>query len=231
MNGARSNRKDDESMLLTAIGYARRSKKSEASTVSLQEQRNQISLYCATHSFELIQVVVHDGVSGTKNERFIDIEAIFATSQAAALVIYNLDRLARDAAGLMTYLKRLHQRGVEVHETSSGRINLDKALERFTVSVRGAVDEMYAGIIGEKTRDALRYKKDIGQRYTNLPPFGYAYRDGLLELHLEEQRALRLIEQYRTLGLGARRAQKALIGAGYTGRMGVSTLHRLLKSP
>jgi len=217
-------------MLSKAIGYIRRSKKSEAATVSLQEQSQQISRYCFAHEFELVQVISHDGVSGTKRERFKDIEVALALSQAKVLVIYNLDRLARDGDGLMGYLKLLHKRGTDVHETSSGRINLDKALERFTVSVRGAVDEMYAGIISEKTKDALRYKREQGQRYTNLPPFGSAYRDGLLIVHPEEQRALELIQSYRALGLGARRAQKALQKTGYQGRMGVSTLHRLLRS-
>jgi len=215
-------------MLCKAVGYIRRSKKSEAATVSLQEQRQQIEHYCATHDFELVSVVSHDGVSGTKRERFKDIEVALALSHATVLVIYNLDRLARDGDGLMGYLKLLHRRGTNVHETSSGRINLDKALERFTVSVRGAVDEMYAGIISEKTKDALRYKREHKQRYTNLPPFGSAYRDGLLVAHPEEQRALSLLSHYQALGLGARRAQKALQKTGYQGRMGISTLHRLL---
>jgi len=217
--------------MIIAVGYVRRSKKSEAKTISLQEQREQIERYCVAHDFELTSVVSHDGVSGTKRERFQDIEVALALSHARLLVIYNLDRLARDGDGLMGYLKLLHKRGIVVHETSSGLINLNKALERFTVSVRGAVDEMYAGLIGEKTKDALRYKREHSQRYTNLPPFGMAYRDGLIVLEPEEPRALGLIQGYRVKGLGARRAQKALKEAGYSGRMGVTTLHRLLKTP
>ena len=49
-----------------AIGYIRRSKKSDDSVVSLQEQEHQITKYCQSHDFCLASVVSHDGISGTK---------------------------------------------------------------------------------------------------------------------------------------------------------------------
>ncbi len=213
-----------------AIGYVRRSAKAEDNTVSLQEQQRQIEDYCAKHGFTLEAVVEHNGVSGAKRSRWSDIGLAMHKSNAKALVIYNLDRLSRDVAGLLDNLRRLASSGIAVHEVSSGVIDLTKSTNKLTVSVRGVMDEFYRDVVSEKTADALRYKRQHGQRYTNVPPLGFTYADGKMVEHPQEQTALTMIAQCRDEGLGARRTRRKLLEAGYTGRMGIATIHRLLRA-
>jgi hypothetical protein len=77
----------------------------------------------------------------------------------------------------------------------------------------------------------LRYKKENGHRYTNLPPLGYSYQNGKMIENEEEQRALCIIAACHRRGFGARRTRHALIQAGYKGRMGLTTIHRTLQLP
>jgi len=220
----------DDSKLVNAIGYVRRSAKSEDNTVSLQEQERQIRDYCVRNQMTVVGIVSHDGISGAKRSRFDAITKAVYESEAKVLVIYNLDRLARDAAGLLDHLRLLASCGVAVHEVGQGALDLRKAVSKFTVSVRGVMDEFFRDTVAEKTRHALAYKRDNGLRYTNVAPFGFSYVEGKIVEHAEEQRALRIIAACHRKGLGARRIRHALIEAGYTGRMSLSTLHRTIKN-
>lgn len=213
---------------MNAIGYVRRSAKSEDNTVSLQDQEQQIRDYCSKKNFTVAGIVSHDGISGAKRSRWEEINKSILETGSKVLVIYNLDRLSRDAAGLLDNLRRLSLCGVRVHEVGSGVLDLSKSTSKLTISVRGVMDEFFRDVVSEKTSDALRYKRQQGQRYTNLPPLGYEYVDGKIVAHPQEQTALGIIAHCRLKGLGARRTQKALKNAGYVGRMGIATIHRLL---
>ena len=213
---------------MKAIGYIRRSKKSEDRTVSLAEQEQQIKAYCATKAFELAQLIRHDGVSGAKRSRFDEITKSLTENQGQVLVVYNLDRLARDASGLLNYLRLLTAQGIAVHEVGTGALDLVRSTGKLTVGVRGLMDEFFRDVISEKTIDALRYKRENGKRYTNLPPLGFVYQDGLLVEDPAEQQALIVVQACRVRGLGARRTQRELIRVGYRGRMSLGVLHKLL---
>jgi len=211
---------------MIALGYIRRSKKSEAKTVSLEEQAQRIADYCASKGWTLAEVLRHDGISGTKRKRFVDIDGALLRFGADALVVYNLDRLARDAGGLLDALKSYQSRGIQIHESSSGLIG-DKALDRLMVGVRGVMDEYYALVIGEKTSDALQGLRWQGKRYTWLEPFGYRYAGGLMVADPTEQG---IISQARTLrqeGLSYRAVVRKLRAEGYKGRLNHETVRRL----
>jgi DNA invertase Pin-like site-specific DNA recombinase len=211
-----------------AIGYVRRSKAAEDTTVSLQEQQRQIEEYCLRHELLLACVVVHNGVSGGKRSRWSDIARAVADNHAKALIIYNLDRLSRDVSGLLDNLQRMALEGVTVHEVGTGRIDLKRASSKLMVAVRGATDEFYRDMIAEKTRDALAYKRSRGEKYTNLPPLGYEYSQGKLLENPQEQHALEAISLGRSQGWGARRIVRQLKSTGYQGRLGVTTVHKIL---
>src|SRR5262245_54782389 len=165
---------------MIAVGYIRRSAKrrKDENVVSLETQRDKITKYCATLGAKLAGFVEHDGVSGTKRTRFDDISEGIRKNGANVLIIYQLDRLARDVSGLSDYLKELTRYRVEVHEATSGKIGGD-ADGRMVTQFRAVVDEAYASKIGEKTRDALGTLRENGRRFTRIPPLGYSFeQDG-----------------------------------------------------
>ena len=215
---------------LIAVGYVRRSAKKRKvadNTLSLQEQEKQIREYCQSHEMVLVRVVSHNGISGARRSRFDDINSAVTESGATALVVYNLDRLARDVGGLLDHIRGLALRGVAVHEVGQGEVDLKNYNKKLLVGVRGLMDEVYRDVISEKTTDVLRTKRELGLRYTNVPPLGYHYQDGKMVEEVEEQRALQVIAACCRNGFGARRIRHALINAGYAGRMSISMLHRI----
>lgn len=216
--------------MISAVGYVRRSAASTQGVTSLQVQQSAIADYCESKSFDLQEVVRHDGISGTKRKRFADITSALDKCKASVLVVYNLDRLARDAAGLSDYIKSLTSRGVVLHEVGSGPVDTKRALGRLVTGVRGVMDEFYAGVISEKTTDALAALRSAGRRYSRLPPLGWAYIDRCLVVEPEEQRGLEIIRACRREGLGRVRTLGRLISAHYTGRQSLGVIEKVLRS-
>lgn len=216
---------------MNALGYVRRSKKSKRGEgdVSIVTQESAIRDYCAVKGWTVAVMIIHDGISGTKGKRFDEINNSFRDRCCSVAVVYNLDRLARDSASLIQYFRRLAAQGVEVHETTSGLVDFTRPLGKLVVAVRGAMDEFYANIVGEKTRDALQNLRSQGRRYSHIPPFGYEYIDGLMVESREEQGALATVVRCKKRGWGRYRTHKALKASGYVGRGGLSLIQKLLE--
>lgn len=218
--------------MTTAIGYVRRSKKSDANTISLQEQEERIREYCQKENLECVAIVQHDGISGTKRKRFDVIESVIQRHDARALVVYHLDRLARDVGGLLDYLRSLSRRAIAVHESSgAGVVDLTGSTGFILTAVKGAFDELFPIIIGEKTTAALARKKAKGLRHSHLPPFGFAYKDNRLIPEPEEQRALAIMNECAKLGISVRKTFEKVRSAQYLGRLSRMTVQRHMHAP
>ena len=211
---------------MIAVGYVRRSKKSEARAVSLDEQRRHITEYCEKAGLTLAHVVSHDGVSGTKRKRFPDIRKAIKDHGAGAVVVYNLDRLARDTEGLLGEFKSYRKAGVQLYESTSGLIG-DSALDQLMLTIRSGLDEFYAKVTGQKTSGALQLLKSEGRQYTRIPPFGYAYFKGRLVREPDEQAAILMIQNRDDLTAAGILA--VVRESGYTGRLSVNTVWRVLR--
>jgi DNA invertase Pin-like site-specific DNA recombinase len=186
---------------MKALGYVRRSKESGTRTVSLEDQRARIDAYCTERGWELVDVLADDGVSGGRRERLDRLAERVRVTGARAIVVYHLDRFARDLAATLDYLRRFARRGVELHVVGRGRIEADTASGFIVTAVEGLAAEHYRRVISEKTRDALARLRANGRRVSGRLPFGYQLAgDGItLEPEPEEQAALALI---RTLAPG-----------------------------
>lgn len=216
---------------MLTLGYIRRSKKSDDKVVSVKQQEEKIAAYCATNGLQLVECVVHDGVSGGKRSRFDVIERRRVAVSAMAIVFYDLDRLARDDVGMLSYIERMVEIGVQLHETGLGQVDYRTAEGIFLTQVRGAANEFQKNITSRKTRHALAHLKSQGRRYTNIPPLGYCYRDGSIVPDPLEQVALRIIERCAAIpGCGARRTRAELKRQGYSGRMSLGAVHKQLQS-
>ena len=214
---------------MNAIGYVRRSKKSDEKTVSIEAQRDHIARYCAGAGVTLSAIVEHDGVSGTKRKRFDAVDKAIADYNPSRVVIYQLDRLARDVAGLLDYLRMLAGRGIKVFEATGNEVTLTEPTAFLNVGVQGLFAEFYPRLVGQKTRDALSKLQAEGKRYTNIPPLGYAYVAGAMVCDPEEQRGLTILRECKLAGLGARRSLAVLQARNYTGRQSLKAIHNALR--
>lgn len=158
---------------MTALGYARKSKKSEARSVSLAEQEAQIRAYCQTQGWRLAEVLTDDGVSGGRRDRLQRVQAAVRQHRAGVVVVYHADRFARDLAGLLDTLRAWAKRGVALHVVGRGLVEVQTASGYLVNGVEGLMAEHYRLLIGEKTRDALARLKAQGRRYSGERPYGW----------------------------------------------------------
>ena len=215
---------------MKAIGYIRRSKKAEDNTISLLEQERQVREYCSAMGFECAAIVAHNGVSGANRGRWLDINTAVVLHAAKAIVVYNLDRLSRDAVGLLENLRLMALAGLTVHEVGQGPLDLRQAAGKLSIGVRGLVDEFFRDVIKQKTTDAIRYRKDQGRRYCHHAPFGSRWEGGRIVEDVEEQRALKLMQSARALGLGVQSTVRFLRHHDYRGRLSTMTVYRCMKN-
>lgn len=206
---------------MTAIGYVRRSKESGKRTVSLEDQRERISAYCQGKGWRLADVLIDDGVSGGRRERLTRLDAALRTTRAGAVVVYHLDRLARDAAALLDWLERAGRRGVELHVVDRGRVETESASGYLMAGIEGIVAAHYRKVISEKTRHALGRLRANGRRVSRWAQYGFQDApDGRIVPAPEEQTVLQRMGTLRERGLSLRAIAHELAAKGLLARGG-----------
>jgi DNA invertase Pin-like site-specific DNA recombinase len=220
---------------MIAIGYTRRSKESGERTVSLEDQRERIGDYCRQHGWRLVEVVTDDGVSGGRRERLERLAERVRATDARAIVVYHLDRFARDLAATLDYLRRFAKRGVELHVVGRGRVEADTASGFIVTAVEGLAAEHYRRVISEKTRDALARLRAKGRRTSRWAPYGHRFGPGGRLLPApKEQATLAEITALSATGLSLRAISRALVRRGIFARnggpFGASTLLGLVRN-
>src|SRR5213593_3883042 len=128
---------------MTAIGYVRRSKESGERNVSLEDQRARIAAYCAERGWELAETLADDGVSGGNRERLERLAERVKATDASAVVVYNLDRFARDVSALLDALRSYARAGIELHVVGRGKVDVASASGFLVTGVEGLMAEHY----------------------------------------------------------------------------------------
>jgi len=157
---------------VTALGYIRRSKESGARTISLEDQQARIADYCRGQGWALVEVLADDGVSGSRRERLDRLADRVKVTGARVVVVYHLDRFARDLAATLDAVRPFARRGVELHVVGRGRVKADTASGFIVTAVEGLAAEHYRRVISEKTRDALARLRANGRRVSRWAPLG-----------------------------------------------------------
>jgi len=213
-----------------AIAYIRRSKQSTERTISLADQEARVRAYIEAQGWTVAAVLTDDGISGGKRGRFMRIRATVAEHRATAVVVYHLDRFARDVAALLDELRGFARRGVELHVVGRGRVETESASGFLTTSIEGVLAEHYRKVIGEKTRDALARLREEGRRYTRVLPYGWtADAEGRLVEVEAEQETIRRAVALRAAGLSLRAVAAALAAEGRFARNGKPFSSKVLR--
>src|SRR5436190_15110858 len=197
---------------MQAIGYVRVSTDRQAEQgVSLEAQESKIRAMATIHSAELLEVIVDGGESAKSLNRpgLQRLMALIQAGQAQAVIVAKLDRLTRSVKDLCGLLELFEKRRVALISVAES-LDTASAAGRLVITIMGAVSQWEREAIGERTRDALRHKRDHGERVGNIE-FGYRLAsDGKhLEPSPAEQLALTAIRKLRTRGLSLRRIAAA----------------------
>jgi site-specific DNA recombinase len=210
---------------MKAVGYIRVSTEDQTQGVSLDNQKAKIKAYADLKDLQLIDIIEDAGISAKNLNRpgAQEVLKMARKKKVEAVIVYKLDRMFRSTIDALETTKMFDRWGVafhSIHET----IDTQSAMGRFFFTLTAALAEMERGIIGERTKAALRHKRANGQKTGGGIPFGYFLdTDGqtLLE-DREEQKVILLIKRLRRRGHSLRSICLELETQGYLTKTGKS---------
>jgi len=213
-----------------AFGYLRVSTDQQAdSGLGLDAQRSAIESACARLGLALADVFTDAGLSGA-----LDMEnrpALFAAVQALkrgdVLLVAKRDRIGRDLIGVATIERMIMRKGARIISAAGEGTEGTDAGAMLQRQILDVFAEYERRLIGQRTKAALKAKRERGERAGNLP-FGYELGpDGQkLEPCAAEQSVLSLLAELREAGYSLREIAAELNRQGFTTRRGSAWRHQ-----
>ncbi|MBZ0136384.1 MAG: recombinase family protein [Planctomycetes bacterium] len=196
---------------MQVVGYVRVSTEGQSvDGVSLEAQEAKIRTYCELNDLTLSHVFVDAGVSAKRADNRPELQKALASvgpRGAKALIVFKLDRLARNTVDALCIAQQLDKAGVALHSLTE-KLDTSSALGRFFYTLLASLGEMERNLIAERTAAVHAYKRSKGQ-VTGHAPFGYRLStDGVALIEEEsEQAALATIKELLVQGY----SQRALV--------------------
>ena len=208
---------------MRVIGYVRVSTDEQASHgVSLAAQAEKVRAYCSLYDLELVELIDDPGASAKTLERPGLARALAALDrgEAAGLVVAKLDRLTRSVVDMAALVRDYfgERAGFSLFSVADA-IDTRTAAGRMVLNILVSVSQWEREAIGERTRDALRHKRNVGEVY-GPAPLGYDVVDGrLVEVEME-MRAVAEVLRLAHAGASLRAICAAMDGGGYRTKRG-----------
>ncbi len=198
---------------MRAIGYVRVSTDKQADHgVSLEAQEAKIRAMAVVQGVEIDELIV-DGGESAKNLDRPGMERLLALvdgRKVQTVIIAKLDRLTRSVKDLAVLLERFQRRGVSLVSVAES-LDTGSAAGRLVINIMTAVSQWEREAIGERTKDAMQFKKSNRECVGNIE---YGFRRAPDGEHVEpepgEQAALALIRTLREQG----RSNRDRLGTG-----------------
>jgi site-specific DNA recombinase len=221
-----------------AVIYARFSPRPDAEECdSVEKQTERCRAYCDAHGYEVIATKHDNDMSGGRADNRPGLQAAInkACKARAVLVVYKLDRLARNTRDALDVLERLRKSKADLASLVE-QINSRSPMGKFFFTQLAAFAELEREQIRARTSAAMRQYQEGGLRMTRADrcPFGKVpdpkEPSRLIDCP-EEQAALARIRELRTAGKGAKAIAAALQAEGFHCRGAwwhLTTVRRLL---
>ena len=151
---------------------------------------------------ELLDVIVDGGESAKSLNRpgLQRLLELINAGKVEAVIVAKLDRLTRSVKDLCGLLELFEKRKVALISVAES-LDTGSAAGRLVITIMAAVSQWEREAIGERTRDALRHKRNKGERVGNIAFGSRLAGDGQhLEPDPAEQAALAEIRRLRGQG-------------------------------
>ena len=210
---------------MRAFGYARVSTAGQAHDgVSLDAQRARIQAWCDANGYELADVFVDAGVSGSRAANRAGLQKALQQIRRArggALVVYSLSRLARSTKDAIDIAERLDKGGADLVSLSE-RLDTTSASGKMVFRMLAVLAEFERDLASERTRAALHLKRARGQRLGGALPYGYDVEpDGVTLVEIPaEQVVITDIVAMRARGMTLPKIARALTEGGVLTKQG-----------
>ena len=221
------------------VAYGRVSTSGQMDGYGPDVQEKAMRKWARTHKHTIVDVLFDGAVSGTvdgdERPALAEALAMVADGRADAVLIPNLDRLARELTVQEGALTVVWAHGGRVFAVDQGEIlpdDTDDPMRTFVRQVMGAAAQLERGLIAKRLKSGRAAKKAAGGYAGGAPAYGQRAADGGLETDENEAAALAAAEQLREEGVSLRAIAARLNEDGVPtkrgGRWHPNTVARLL---
>ena len=213
---------------MNAVGYIRVSTEDQAKEgVSLDNQRQKIKSYCQLKDLTLEKIIKDSGISA-KNLNRPGVQKVITMARKKeidAVVVFKLDRIFRSTVDAIETTKMFDKMGISFHSIFE-TLDTKSAMGRLFFTLTAALAEMERRIIGERTKEALAYKRSRNEKTGGDIPYGFNLTENrLLVENEDEQGVIRLIHRLKQQGLSLRKISKKLEQEGFKTKRGNGHWH------
>jgi len=213
-----------------AFGYLRVSTDSQAdSGLGLEAQRAAVRIAAERSGTELVETFVDAGLSGAADmeNRPSLFAAVQALKRGDVLIVAKRDRLGRDLIGVAMIERSIMRKGARVLSAAGEGTEGTDAGAMMQRQILDVFAEYERRLIGQRTKAALKAKRDRGERAGNLP-FGFQLNDDgrKLDPNPAEQEVLVILGELRSAGYSLRQVAAELNRQGFTTRRGTAWRHQ-----
>jgi DNA invertase Pin-like site-specific DNA recombinase len=207
----------------------------------LDVQRQGIRKWARANGHQIVSWHTDEGISGSNGldsrKSLPDAFRDLREHRAFGIVVYRLDRLARDLILQETLLREIDAIGGEAFSTFSGEQEVitddpDDPSRRLIRQVLGAVSEYERSLIRLRLSNGRRRKAERGGYAYGSPPYGWRAEGGQLIEDPAEQAVRARILGLRAAGQSVRAIADTLTGEGLTPKRGgqwhPETIRRIL---
>ncbi len=161
--------------MMKAIGYIRVSTEEQAKEgISLDNQASKIKAYCESQDWQLIKLFSDEGSSGKDMKRkglekllfFLEVDHV------DVVVVYKTDRLTRKQRHLYQLLEDTFEKKGIGFKSVTEPFDTTTAMGKGFLGMLGVFAQLEGDLISERTKEALRYKKEKGE-LVGSPPLGF----------------------------------------------------------
>ena len=191
----------------TAVIYRRVSTEGQAlEGVSLDAQKVKSEAWCLANDYSIIEIYQDAGLSGGRADNRPGLQAAIeaACRNKSALVVYSLSRLARSTKDTIVIGEQLSKAGADLVSLSE-KIDTTSAAGKMIFRMFAVMAEFEKDQISERTKMALAYKSQCGERVGTIP-YGWelSAEGNRLKPVPCEQAAIQRIIAMRSQGLSYR---------------------------
>jgi len=200
-----------------AVGYIRVSTEDQAREgISLEHQEAKVRAYASINDLELVEIICDEGASGKNLERegVKKLLNLVESGKVEAVIVYKLDRLSRKTLDTLGLIEIFEERGIAFHSISE-KVDTKNAMGKFFFTIISALAQMERDLISERTKDALRHKRQKGE-WTGRVPFGFRLENNRLIEDPDQIKVIQKAKKLRRSGKSLREISKALnLSLGY----------------
>lgn len=206
------------------LGYVRVSTAEQVDGFGLTVQEKAIRAYCRSTGLQLVAILSDEGQSGSNGldtrhglaEGLARIEA----GEVSGLVVYRLDRLARDFVLQETIYQRLTQKGVQIFSVKEPVVDGDVHLQDMVRQILGVIGQYEKAIIKGRLMAGKAEKVASGGYGGGRPAYGHMADNRALVVNPSETAIISTVTTMRQQGASYRQIIQALDDAGLATRSG-----------